>query len=75
LCAPHVPPEQQDFFAEGQDSTMPHADLEEPAETEAENTESLRSILELEHSGQPTFSDEDFTSLSNSFPHLAHMYS
>jgi hypothetical protein len=47
----------------------------EPSETEAEKTESLRFTLESEHFGQVTFSDEDFTSISNSLPHFEHAYS
>ena len=75
LCIPQVPPEQQDFPAEGQDSTIPHAFLEEPDETDAEKTESFRSTLEFEHFGHSTFSAEDFTSLSNSPPHFGQLYS
>jgi hypothetical protein len=67
-------PAQHEPFAEGQDSTIEHGDLE-PSETEAEKTESLRLTLESEQFGQFTFSDEDFTSISNSLPHFEHAYS
>jgi hypothetical protein len=68
-------PAQQEPFAEGHDSTLEHGDCDAPSETEAEKVESLRSTLEPEHFGQFTFSDEAFTSISNSFSHFEHIYS
>jgi len=58
---------------DGQKSLFAHEDA--GLATDAANTESFFSVFALPQLGHGAFSDELFTSVSNSPPHFPHLYS